>query len=590
MLFDIRKLGSAAASALILAIAAVSPARGAAGEGNGPGGTMSSQFNLRVPMRDGVMLSTDVYRPAAPGRYPALLIRTCYTKGTAAYAERAKFWTSHGYVLVVQDVRGRGDSDGSFYPAVNEARDGFDVQSWIAAQPWSDGKVGTLGASYLGWTQVYPAGLDNPALKAMIPTVTPPDPNRSIPIWHGSPLPAAAAWLASVDGHTMQDLSAVDVAAAYSHLPAIDMDKAFGRDLKAWRDWVRHPLDDDYWKAQAYQERYLDASAPALNISGWYDDVLVGTTENYIAMTTRGRKASARNGQWLVIGPWGHQVNTTRKLGDIDFGPQALIDMDALQLRWFDHWLKGEDNGADKDPRVKLFVMGANVWTEENEWPIARTRYTKFFLHSGGKANSLAGDGVLSIEAPGAEPPDRYRYDPADPTPYMIGLDWKQVGGPDDNSEIEKRKDVLVYTTAPFKAPVRVCGPLKVKLFAATSTRDTDWMAKVLDVHPDGYAQRLNDGMIRARFRRTEEREELVTPGEVAEYDIDAWATCIELQPGHRLRLEIASAAQGKFDLNLNTGGPIGQEAKGVAADQTIRHDAQAASYLLLPIVPARTQ
>lgn len=541
------------------------------------------EYDQRVPMRDGVTLSADVYRPDAPGTFPVILVRTPYDNATASYASDGMFWASHGYAYVVQDVRGRGESDGEFYPFIDEAEDGYDTQTWCGTRTWSNGKVGTTGGSYLGWTQVYAAGLENPHLAAMVSIVTPPDPTRNFPIQFGVYLPTTASWLAYISGKTNQDTSHIDLEAAYRHLPLVDMDTKFGRHIQAWRDWFDHPALDDYWKEQSYQESLLKSDVPTLHVSGWYDDVLVGTTENYVNLTTRG----AREKQWLLIGPWGHRVNT-RRVGEMDFGPGATIDFNAVQLRWFDHWLKGADNGVENDPRARLFVMGENRWRDENAWPLENTEYVKLFLRSGGRANSRFGDGVLSATPPEStddDPPDRYRYDPEDPVPFITEPNFSQIGGPDDYRAVERRDDVLVYTGPVLEAPLTVCGPLAVRLHAASSARDTDWTAKILDVHPDGFAQRLNDGIVRARFRNTPEREELLTAGEVEAYDIDCWSTCTVLLEGHRLRLEISSSAFPKFDRNLNTGGPIGKETEGVVAEQTVYHDNARPSYLVVPVV-----
>ncbi|MFQ5792681.1 MAG: CocE/NonD family hydrolase, partial [Acidobacteriota bacterium] len=368
--------------------------------------------------------------------------------------------------------------------------------------------------------------------------------------------------------------------------PLREADTRLGRHIQAWRDWFDHPTLDEYWRKQAYQEKLLEAMVPILHISGWYDDVLVGTTENYVNLTTGARDPTIRKQQWLLIGPWGHRVNTTTKLGAIDFGPEALIDMDDLQTRWFDRWLKAIDNGIDAAPSVRIFVMGENRWRDEDQWPLARAEYVKYFFHSGGRANSLFGDGTLSTEPPGDEPPDRYRYDPADPTPFITETHFSQIGGPDDYRPVERRDDVLVYTAPALTEKLEICGPLRVKLYAASSARDTDWTAKILDVHPRGYAQRLNDGIVRARFRHSMEREEFLEPGESAEYDIDCWSSCIVLEAGHRLRVEISSSAFPKFDRNLNTGGPIGKELGGIVAEQTVYHDRLRPSHVLIPVLP----
>lgn len=551
--------------------------------------SVAVEFNVRVPMRDGVALSANVYRPAKAGRYPVVVVRTPYTK-TPNYDARGRFWAREGYVFIVQDVRGRGDSDGPFIPLVHEADDGVDTFNWAARQAWSSGKIGTLGGSYGAWTQLYPASSGESALTAMIPMAVPPDPDRSFPLHLGVPVPATVPWLASIDGHTLQSLAGVDLQAAYDGRPLIDMDQRMGRNLPAWREWLQHPVRDTYWEVRSYQTRLLDSVVPALYISGWYDDVLVGALENFTNMTTRGR-AEARDRQRLVIGPWGHAINAARKLGQIDFGPSAVIDMDDLHRRWFDRWLKGLSNGVDEESRVRLFVMGSNEWVNENEWPIARTQYTKYYLRSDGAANSLSGNGTLSTTAPGRRArPDKFRFDPDEPVPFATALDSKQMGGPDDYRQIEERADVLVYSTAPSTTPLRICGPLRVELFASSSAIDTDWTAKLLDVHPDGYAQRLNDGIVRGRFRHGHDKEVLLTPGKVEQYSIDLWSTCVDILPGHRLRLEISSSAAGKFAVNLNTAGDQATQTKGVIAAQTVYHDATRLSHVLLPIVPPKSE
>ncbi len=545
------------------------------------------EYNVRIPMRDGVELSANIYRPRASDRVPVILIRTPYGRNSESYERRGSWWASRGYALVVQDVRGRGDSDGRFRPFLDEAADGYDTQSWAGTRSWSNGRVGTTGGSYLGWTQLYPAGLNNPHLAAMVPTTSGPDPHRNFPLQFGVPMVSAANWAALVDGRQRQSFETVDLAAAYQALPLIDFDRVIGRNLPFWREWLDHPSLDGFWRQRGYQASLLNTNAPAMHVSGWYDDVLIGTLENFSALS---RRTPSRGYQKLVIGPWGHRTNAGRRLGDVDFGPQAVIDFDGLQQRWFDRWLRGIDNGVDREPPVRLFVMGLNQWRDEQEWPLARTHYTRLYLHSGGRANGLAGDGLLGPAPPGNEPPDRYDYDPANPVPFLTAPDSAQVGGPDDYRQVEARSDVLVYTTPPYREAVEVCGPIRVRLHAATSARDTDWTAKLLVVHADGFARRLNDGIVRARYRAGLERPVFPIPNQAHAYDIDLWATCIRLAPGERLRLEIASSAYPKFDRNMNTGGPIGREGSGLVARQSVFHDRQRPSYVLIPFVPLESQ
>ena len=540
-------------------------------------------YDVRVPMRDGITLSADIYRPDTTEPVPVILVRTPYDNGVAAHVAAGKKWARRGYAYVVQDVRGRGESDGDFYPLVTEANDGFDTIEWITRQPWSNKRVGMMGGSYLGWVQVYAAVLKPAGLATIVPSVTPPDPDRNFPVQFGAYEPSTLSWLLAISGKTMQDISQHDLRGAYSHLPLYGADALLGRTLKAWRDWLDHPTRDDYWKAQAYQERLKDSTIPMLHISGWYDDVLVGTTENFANL--RGRP-----NQFLMIGPWGHHINESRKIGAIDFGPNALVDLDAIYLRWFDRWLKGAPNGVENDPKVKAFRMGDNRWFTEDEWPPSRTRFTRYYLTSGGHANSRFGDGKLVTTAPTASgPADSYRADPLNAFPFVTDDAFSQIGGPDDYRKVEERKDVLVYTSAALARPLDVCGPLSVRLFASSSARDTDWATKVLAVRPDGFVLRLNDGIVRARFRQGREKEVLLEPGRVEQYDVDSWSTCIKLGVGWRLRLEVASHAFPKFDRNMQTGGPIGKEAAGLVATQTVYHDPDRASYLLVPVVPART-
>lgn len=542
---------------------------------------MQINYNVAVPMRDGIILSADVCRSSADRAFPIVLSRSCYTKAKVPVAERAGFWTSHGYGFVIQDVRGRGESNGSFYPLVHERNDGIDTLDWLLAQPWCDGRVVMVGGSYSGWTQLYLASENHPALCAVAPAVTPPDPDRSFPQDRGLISPSAAAWMATLDGQTNQDFDARDIAAAFATLPIIDFDHHLGRHLQPWRDWVENPPGNAYWRAQAYQQGLAKSRVPMLHISGWYDDCLAGATENFTAMSAD-PSGHARAGQRLVIGPWMHGPLGQRIVGDIDFGLAAEVDILALQRNWFDTQLSGE---TDVYARVRLFVMGRDTWIDEQEWPLARTCYVPYYFHSGGGANGRNGDGSLSADPPAMQPPDRFCHDPTDPVPYSTTFDWKQVGGPDDFAVIELRRDILVYTGPVLTEPLMICGPLQVRLFAASSALDTDWTAKILDVHPDGRAIRLNDGGVRARFRHGVDREIFLSPGAVEEYHIDCWSTCVELAAGHRLRVEIASSAFGKFDVNLNGGGPIGRETVPVVAEQTIYHDLRYPSHLLLPVV-----
>jgi len=544
------------------------------------------EFNRRVRMRDGVELSADVYRPDVQGRFPVIINRTPYTKTSSGTLTLAKYFVSHGYVFVAMDVRGRGDSDGKFAPYVNDGQDGYDAIEWCAVQEWATGKVGTVGGSYNGRIQWLAAVKQPPHLTAMIVLVTPSDPFVEWPT--GQPLPMDISWYHFTAGHVLQNMEAVDWKKLYLHLPLLTMDEATGRPNPLWKEEVEHSKLDSWWEPQRYQNKYEQVRVPVLGISGWYDDEQVGTPLNFIGMTTKGADEKLRRSQKMLMGPWPHAINSTAKLGEVDFGATAVIDMNACWLRWFDYWLKGIDNGVMNESPVRIFVMGQNAWRNENEWPIARTRWTKYYLHSNGHANTLLGDGTLSAAEPATEPPDKYTYDPANPVPFITDASFAQIGGPDDYRQIEQRNDVLVYTSELLTEDVEVCGPIKVRLSAASSARDTDFMAKLIDVWPSGYAQRLIDGMVRARFREGMDKPFLIEPGRAYVYDLDLWNTCQMYQKGHRIRLEISSSAFPKYDRNLNTGEALGKTTRMQAAEQKIYHDREHLSYVVLPIVPRK--
>ncbi len=541
-------------------------------------------FNQRVKMRDGVELSADVYRPDAPGKFPVILSRTPYTK-PGAY-NTAKYFVPQGYVFVAMDVRGRGDSDGKFLPYRNDGMDGYDAIEWCAGQPWSTGKVGTIGGSYNGRIQWLTAVTQPPHLVTMIAMVTPSDPFVEWPT--GLPLPMDISWYHITAGHLSQNMDAVDWTKIQWHLPMYDMDEMAGRPNAYWKEEIDHAQLGPYWEPLRYQNKYERVKVPVLHISGWYDDEQVGTPLNFIGMTAKSQPENIRTGQRLLMGPWPHAINSVSKLGDVDFGPTGKIDLNGYWLRWFDYWLKGADNGLMKEAPVHIFVMGANYWTDENEWPIARTQFTKYYLHSGGRANSGYGDGKLSLQEPAKEPADGYTYDPANPTPFITEPSFAQIGGPDDYRPIERRDDVLVYTSDPAAQDTEICGPIRMQLHAASSAKDTDFMAKLIDVWPNGFAQRLIDGMVRARFRDGMDRPSLIEPGKIYAYHLDMWNTCQMFQKDHRIRVEVSSSGFPKYDRNLNTGDTLGKTTRMQTADQKIYHDREHPSFVVLPVVPPK--
>ncbi len=560
-----------------------------------PGFSVRMEHHVGVPMRDGVKLSADIYRPDAEGRYPTLLVRTPYSNNSPGAIDQGHyqslFYAQRGYAVVQQDVRGRYDSDGVFYPFSNEANDGFDSDEWVGRQPWSNGRIGTMGQSYYGLTQFLQALTGSKYLTAIIPNVTTLDTYDNW-IYKGGAfqLGFALPWAVYIDGRVNQELTAYRWPAAFQHLPISDADEAAGRRIPFYRDWVAHPTRDAYWDENSWEHAQDQIAVPSFSISGWYDIFLKGLLTDHVEITKRGRTEAARAGRRVMIGPWVHGVGRN-PVGEVNFGPEASVDLARVQLRWFDYWLKGARNGVAEEPPIKIFVMGENSWRYEREWPLARTRYTKYYLHSAGRANSLNGDGALSTELPTArEATDTFTYDPARPVPTLGGNNccWTEIVpmGPFDQRAAERRDDVLVYTTPELPAPLEITGPITVTMYAATNAKDTDWTAKLVDVEPGGYARNLQDGIVRARYRASNRQASPIEPGKVYEYTIDLWATSNVFLPGHRIRVEISSSNFPRFDRNLNTGEDPGTGTAMVRAAQTVYHSARYPSHIVLPVIP----
>jgi uncharacterized protein len=522
------------------------------------------RFNVRIPLPDGITLSADLTLPASLPA-PAVVTRTPYGKTGEAQSKRSATFAAAGYAFVIVDVRGRGDSDGHFEPYRNDGRDGADVIAWAADQDWCDGRIATHGASYGGRIQWLTALEQPPALKAMVCLVSPSDPFVETPT--GVPSPMMLSWHRLVDGRAPQFVDNVDWMAVYRHRPMWTMDEAAGFSSPNWRAQLLHRTLDAWWEPARYQSRISAIDVPTLHISGWYDDEEIGTPANFAAMTAAGRR-----GQRLLMGPWGHAVNATRTLGSVDFGPQALIDLDARILSFLDEHVKGVRPEPASAP-VRIFVMGANEWRDAHAWPPPDAASAVFYFSSAGHANSRYGDGRL-IPAPvtADEPADEWTHDPGRPVPFITDASSAQIGGPDDYLGVESRGDVLVFTSDELPEPLEIVGAIKVVAHVDTSARDADIMAKLVDVHPGNFAQRLCDGMVRLRYREGFEQELPVRPGDVYEVEIPMWDTCIRLPAGHRLRVEIASSAFPKFDVNLGTGGDIVTETEGQLAVNHLWH------------------
>ena len=531
-------------------------------------------------MRDGVRLSTDAYVPSEHGRFPTILVRTPYNKGSAVNTSYQSF-VDHGYAVVVQDVRGRYGSEGAFQPLTQESNDGDDTLNWIARQPWSDGKVGMIGGSYAGITQWKAALSGNPHLKAIFPVVSGWDEYRDRYYSKGGAfkLGYRLEWLAEnlrAPGYHQ------DFGKFVLHLPTRSADvQALGWTSPLWRDVMDHPAYDAFWKSVSTMEHIDRVRVPVFSVGGWYDNFVESDLEAYAAL----HRASGLNR--IVVGPWPH--NMSIPFTGVDLGTETMVGIRGLQLEWFDQWLKGKDTALLSKPPIKFFVMGANKWREEREWPPEGAQPKSYFLESGGKANSLEGDGVLAESAGHKSPADTFEFDPSHPVPTRGGsvccnpkvFPW----GPLDQRPVEERKDVLVYSTKPLKQAVEIAGPVQVSLWVSTNTKDTDFTAKLVDVFPDGTARNLTDGILRLRYRNSLSKAELAKPGELYRITIDAGVASNVFLKGHRIRLEVSSSNFPRFDRNPNTGGLIADARRLMKANQIVFHDAAHPSALTMMVV-----
>ncbi len=580
----------------------------------GPNTSIKTDVGVTIPMRDGVVLYADVYRPDTTDKAPVLLQRTPYNKNmpparTAALdAMRA---ASHGYAVVIQDTRGRHSSDGEFYPFLHEIEDGYDTVEWCASQPWSTGKVGMFGRSYVGATQWLAALGRHPALVAIAPGLTASDYYEGWTYQGG-----AMAWGFAVSwtlgALTMSNMANIartkDIPAgsremlsqaienmgdSFSHLPLKDFPHLEGGLAAYFYDWVVHNRADDYWSRWKIEDHHNQLDVASFNIAGWHDIFLKGSLRNFQGMRENGATEEIRSRQKLIVGPWHHATPGPDVSGEVYFGLTAsdvAIDMNERHFRFFDRWLKGIDNGLESDPAVRIFVMGENIWRDETEWPLARTRYTRYHLHSRGRANSTNGDGSLSTDACQSEPPDVYVYDPRSPVPTKGGglccFAGFLPGGAFDQQEAELRPDVLVYTTPPMETDLEVTGPVTVTLYASSSAPDTDFTGKLVDVCPCGCTRNLTDGIVRARYRDSLSESSLIQPGTIYEYTIDLVATSNVFLAGHCIRLDISSSNFPRFDRNPNTGREPWEEDELKPALQTIMHNAEYPSHITLPVIP----
>lgn len=568
--------------------------------------------NILVPMRDSVLLCTDVYRPSTNNsQYPAILQRTPYNKEQPSLLGG---WldvfhaVQRGFVVVVQDTRGRYRSEGRFEPFQDEASDGEDTIEWIAAQNWSSGAVGMAGASYLGATQWLAATKQPTALRAISPSTT-TDQYFDGWTYQGGALQLGfiLTWtLASLGFGEAVRRAPADSASVTELIDLVDKidELLVATPIKSVAElpgfagyygmWLSRQSYDHYWQALSPKEEYSKIIVPALNIGGWYDIFLRGTLRNYMGMRRYGGSDLARRGQRLIVGPWSHG-STGGLFPERSFGVRGSVggaDVTGTQLRWFRQTLT--DEGLDFDePPVSIFVMGPNRWRTEMDWPLPDTRYIDYFLSSSGASNTQHGDGRLGTEAPSLSDQDVFYYDPRDPVPtvggatFLPGLLIAANAGPRDQRAVELRQDVLCYTSDPLEDDTEVTGPIELILYASSSAVDTDFTGKLVNVFPDGRAEIVSDGILRSRYRVSPVRPELITPGVVYEFRLDLGATSCVFPAGHRFRLEVSSSNFPRFARNMNTGGDNISENidSAVVAVNRIYHSSQFPSRLILPII-----
>jgi putative CocE/NonD family hydrolase len=570
-----------------------------------------AQNGVAMKTRDGVTLHADVYRPKADGKFPVILMRTPYDKSVGWAASPAYQIAAHGYVVVVQDVRGRYTSDGEWYPFRHESADGYDTVEWVAALPYADGRVGMMGGSYVGATQMLAAIAHPPHLGGICPVVTASNYHENW-TYHGGALEQwfDQNWTTQLATNTLWRLIAKNTDALLgapvlplTQYPAFNYDSLpAGADATAqlapyYLDWLAHPDYDSYWKQWSIEEHFGDVQVPALHIGGWYDIFLNGTLRNYMGIREHGGTEAARKGQRLLVQIGGH-AGFGRRIGDVEFGDEALqFPSMSVIIDWYDYLFKGAQNefavegsGAAAGKPVHIFVMGQNAYHTESDWPPPEAKPTRFFLHSSGTANSLRGDGGLSTTAPKNETADKFTYDPGNPVRTIGGslcCDQEHYEpGPRDQRAAENRDDVLIYSSKPFAEDMEVTGPVTLEVWVKSSVVDTDFTAKLVDVSPDGFAMNLTDGILRVRYRNSTEKQEMMNPAQVYKITVDLWATSNVFKKGHVMRLEVSSSNFPRFDRNLNTGGEQATSRASVSATNTILHDAEHPSALVVPVMP----
>ena len=540
-------------------------------------------LETHVPMRDGIQLAADVHLPDEHRLpVPAIVEVTPYDKrNPLLLVDEARFYQQHGYAFVAADVRGRGKSEGDWIAHVHDPEDTYDVIEWAATRPWCDGKVGTTGLSYMGWVQWAAASQQPPHLRCMVSTSAAGRWQQEIPYTNGVFQLFFAWWTARVGRRFTETPSGRrrDWAEVLSCLPIEDLDKLLDLSGPTWRTLLDHDTLDEFWRDLRFDDRYDQIDVPCLHVTGWYDlEDLLGAFHHYERMVA---DSPARERQRLLVGPWSHLKSRfpDSRYAEHDFGPEAAVDMDAVHLRWFDHWLKGADNGVPGDPPVRVFQPGTNRWRNLDRWP-GSDGETMLYLRFDGVDGSLSGD-----HPAGADPPRRYRYDPSDPVPTQVDVSSYPVQDvPLDQTAIERRPDVIAYTGPILDRRLVVSGWPHLELFASSDGDDTDWHVKLVDVHPDGRSYKVTQGCLRAACRDSLEEPSPLVPGRVYRFQVELWPTQHAFLPGHRIRVTVTSSDFPWFARNLNRFGPIASQADPRVATNTLYHGGPHPSRLRLPV------
>jgi putative CocE/NonD family hydrolase len=558
-------------------------------------------------MRDGTRLDATIWRPAEPGTYPVIVERVAYELAGRC-AESAAYWARRGYVFVGQNVRGCYASEGEYgwgrHDAWGANRDGYDTVEWAGVQPWSSGNVGMVDGSYSGMTQYLLAPTRPPHLKAL-------SVREAASFAYPSLYPGGAlqlVWLGFCMRHILRDLlpheadspertpvrarleRAIEEQDSWmAHLPLKSCSPLEGiPQSRFYFEALDHPQDGPYWWPLSLALKYAEVDVPILHLGGWFDVFLTGTLRSFSGIRAHGRTAHCRQSQRLLVGPWKHgPENVGRcRAGEMDF-PCAAFDLNAARLRWYDYWLKGIENGVMDGPAARVYLMGADRWLDLDAWPPQGIDYTPLYLREGTErmdahTDASLNNGHLTFALPGAdERPDSYAYDPHDPVPSLFAYgDY----GPHDYRSLEGR--MLCYTSTPLERDLAVVGRLKAVLYGLSSAPDTDWVVRLCDVHPDGRSMSICDGILRARYRESFQQPTLLVPGRIYRFEVDLLPTAYSFKAGHRLRVHVTSSDFPRYDRNLNTGGPFGEEVRGQMAVNTVFHDTIRPSHLVLPIYP----